>query len=409
MEKTPRSLRLHIALFGRTNVGKSTFLNMLSGQDVAITSALPGTTTDAVEKTMELRPVGPVVLIDTAGLDDCSALGTERIRRSWKVFDRTDVAVVLCEAGIWGAAEEGLIAEARRRGIPVIAAVTKSDAVPPDDAFLEKLKTAGASAVVAVSGTDRDRREKYLADFKKALIGVLPEDHISPPPLLGGVLPPGGLAVLVVPIDIEAPKGRLIMPQVQTIRDALDRDAVVLTVKENAYARSLGLLRRKPDLVVCDSQAVDLVVRETPEDVPCTTFSILFARLKGDMRLLAAGTKAIGKLKDGDRILIAEACTHHASDDDIGRVKIPRWLAECTGARLEVDVSSGRDFPEDLARYKLVVQCGGCMLNRREMLTRLQAAAGAGVPVTNYGMCISYARGVFDRVMSPFRKELENL
>ena len=409
MEKTPRSLRLHIALFGRTNVGKSSFLNMVSGQDAAITSPLPGTTTDAVEKTMELRPIGPVVFIDTAGLDDATSLGSERIRRSWKVFDRADIAVILCEAGVWGNAERGLLSEARRRGIPAVAAVTKSDVAPPGNAFAEMLKAQGASGVVAVSGTDLARREKYLADFKKALIEVLPEDFVTPPPLLGGVLPPGGLAVLIVPIDIEAPKGRLIMPQVQTIRDALDRDAIVLTVKENAYADALRVLGRKPDLVICDSQVVDLMVRETPPDVPCTTFSILFSRLKGDIRLFAAGTGAIGKLKDGDRILIAEACTHHAADDDIGRVKIPRWLGECTGAHLEVDVSSGRDFPEDLARYKLIVQCGGCMLNRREMLSRLQAAAGQGVPVTNYGMCISYAKGVFERVMSPFRVELENL
>ncbi|MBQ9503235.1 MAG: [Lentisphaeria bacterium] len=408
MENTPRSLRLHIALFGRTNVGKSSFLNMVSGQDTAITSPLPGTTTDAVEKTMELRPIGPVVFIDTAGLDDATALGRERVKRSWKVFDRADIAVILCEADVWGDTEQRVLAEALRRGIPAVAAVTKSDVAPPDAAFSGKLADLGVSAVAAVSGTDLARREKYLADFKKALIEVLPEDFVAPPPLLGGVLPPEGLAVLIVPVDIEAPKGRLIMPQVQTIRDALDRNAMVLTVKENAYAAALKSLNRRPDLVICDSQVVDLMVRDTPPDVPCTTFSILFSRLKGDIRLFAAGTKAIDELRDGDRILIAEACTHHASGDDIGRVKIPRWLRECTGARLEVDVSAGRDFPGDLARYKLVVQCGGCMLNRREMLSRLQAAAKEGVPVTNYGMCISYAKGVFDRVMSPFRSDLES-
>ena len=407
MDKTPKSLRLHIALFGRTNVGKSSFLNMIAGQEVAITSAQPGTTTDAVEKNMELLPIGPVVFIDTAGFEDTTTLGEERVKRSLKVFDRADVALVLCEAGVCGTAEKNIFSEAKKRGIPVVAVVTKCDVSGPDEAFVKLLKETGAAEVISVSGKDLSGRDKYLSFLKQALIQVLPDDFVVPPPLLGDLLPPHGLVILIVPIDIEAPKGRLIMPQVQTIRDALDRDAMVLTVKTDEYPQALTLLNRKPDLVICDSQVVHQMVKHTPDGIPCTTFSILFSRLKGDMPLLAAGTRAIGSLKDHDKVLIAEACSHHATDDDIGRVKIPRLLKACTGADLDISFAAGRDYPENLSEYKLIVHCGGCMLNRREILSRLQAAAAAGVPVTNYGMCISYTQGVLERVLSPFAGELE--
>ena len=407
MDKTPKSLRLHIALFGRTNVGKSSFLNLVSGQDTVITSPIPGTTTDAVEKNMELLPIGPVVFIDTAGFEDTSALGDERVRRSLKVFDRADVALVLCEAGVCGKAERDIFAEAEKRKLPVVAVISKSDLSEPDESFCKELEALGALDVISVSGTDFANREKYLSRLKQALIKVLPDDFIVPPPLLGDLVSPGSLVVLIVPIDIEAPKGRLIMPQVQTIRDALDRDAMIFTVKANEYPQALTLLNRKPDLVICDSQVVHQMVKNTPSDIPCTTFSILFSRLKGDMPLLAAGTRAISQLKDHDKVLIAEACSHHAMDDDIGRVKIPRWLKECTRAELDFSFAAGRDYPENLSEFKLIVHCGGCMLNRREILSRLQAASEAGVPVTNYGMCISYTQGVLERVLSPFAAELE--
>ena len=409
MDKTPKSLRLHIALFGRTNVGKSSFLNMAAGQDVAITSPQPGSTTDAVEKNMELLPIGPVVFIDTAGFEDMTALGEARVKRSLKVFDRADVVLVLCEAGVCAETEKNIFAEAKKRGIPAIAAVTKCDISEPDEAFISQLKKAGAAEVISVSCKDSGQREKNLSRLKQALIQVLPDDFVVPPPLLGDLLPQRGLVILIVPIDIEAPKGRLIMPQVQTIRDALDRDAMVLMVKTDEYPQALTLLNRNPDLVVCDSQVVHHMVKNTPAEVPCTTFSILFSRLKGDMPLLAAGTRAIGSLKDHDKVLIAEACSHHATDDDIGRVKIPRLLKACTGADLDISFAAGRDYPENLSEYKLIVHCGGCMLNRREILSRLQTASAAGVPVTNYGMCISYTQGVLERVLSPFASELENL
>ena len=275
----------------------------------------------------------------------------------------------------------------------------------PDEEFVSILRQQGAAGVVTLSAADDSKREMYMAEFKKALIDVLPDDFLKPPPLLDGLLPDDAVVILVTPIDTEAPKGRLIMPQVQTIRELLDQHAAVITVQPQEYSRSLAMLKTAPDLVICDSQAVHQVMKETPAEVPCTTFSILFSRLKGDMPMLLAGTDVIKDLKDGDRILIAEACSHHAADDDIGRVKIPRLLKKFTGAELICETASGRDYPSNLKDYKLIVHCGGCMLNRREMLSRLQAAARAGVPVTNYGMCISCTQGVLDRAMSPFGRK----
>ena len=407
MENTPKSLRLQIALFGRANVGKSSFLNLISGQDVAITSPVPGTTTDVVEKTMELLPLGPVVFLDTAGIDDVTELGAERVKRSMRVFNRADIAVVLCEAERWGTPEETILAEAKEHKIPVVAVVNKCDLREPDAAFLARLKEAGVKSAVAVSSVHREKRENYIADFKKALIENVPEDFIVTPPLIGDLVKPGGLVVLIVPIDLQAPKGRLILPQVQTIRDALDHDAAILTVKEDGYAKVLENLKNPPDLVVCDSQVVKRMVAETPAGIPCTTFSILLSRLKGDMLLMARGTAAIDALRPGDKVLIAEACSHHATKDDIGRVKIPRWLGQFAGEGLDVQVYAGRDYPENLSDFKLVIHCGGCMLNRREVLSRIQTAAKAGVPVTNYGMCISYVQGVLERVLTPFPAALE--
>ena len=406
MENVPKSMRLHIALFGRTNVGKSSFLNMVSGQDIAITSPLPGTTTDVVEKTMELLPLGPVVFLDTAGIDDTSELGAERVRRSMRVFQRADIVVILCEAGRWGAPEEAILTEAHERKLPVVAVVGKADLCPPDGAFLELLRSKGITSTAVADNLSRERRESCVADFKRALIDCCPEEFLKVPPLVGDLLPPGGLAALIVPIDLEAPKGRLILPQVQTIRDALDGDAAALMVKEREYPAMLARLKTPPDLAVCDSQVVDKMVADTPPEIPCTTFSILFSRLKGDMVLMARGAAAIAALAPGDKVLIAEACSHHAVSDDIGRVKIPRWLRRYAGESLQVDVCAGRDYPENLAEYKLVIHCGGCMLNRREILSRIQAAARAGVPVTNYGMCISFVQGVLERVLSPFPEAL---
>ncbi len=407
MQNTPKSLRLQIALFGRTNAGKSTFLNLLSGQEVAITSPVPGTTTDVVEKAMELLPIGPVLFLDTAGLDDSSELGGKRISRSLQVFQRADVAVLICSGAFFGAPEEEVLRLAKEKNIPVIAVVNKCDLHPASPEFVEKLKQSGADRIITATATNRFQRERVLAEFKQAVLALSPEDFLNAPPLLGDLVRPGETVVLVVPIDIQAPKGRLILPQVQTLRDGLDHNAKMLVVKEDGYPELLQELKHPPALVVCDSQVVHVMMRETPPGIPCTTFSILLSRLKGNMELMAQGAAAIDRLRPGDRVLIAEACTHHATDDDIGRVKIPRLLQKHLGFDLDVQVCAGRDYPADLRACKLVIHCGGCMFNRREILSRIQLAQQAGVPVTNYGMSISHAQGVLERTLSPFPSALK--
>jgi [FeFe] hydrogenase H-cluster maturation GTPase HydF len=396
MKNTPKSLRLHIALFGRTNVGKSSFLNLITGQDVSIVSEQAGTTTDVVEKTMELLPLGPVVFIDTAGLDDETVLGGKRVEKTEKVFDRADIILLICEGDQFGEFEQKVCERAEEKSIPVIRICNKSD-----------LSDSSDVSDISCNSTDLPSREKVLSQLKTKLIAVCPDDFIQPPPLVGDLVRPGGIVMLIVPIDLQAPKGRLILPQVSTIRDALDNDAATLVVKEREYTHMLDQLKSPPDLVICDSQVVLKMVGDTPNHVPCTTFSILFARLKGDLSKFAAGTAAIDKLKDGDKILIAESCSHHAAEDDIGRVKIPRWLRQYTGCNLQIDVYAGLDFPDNLEEYSLAVQCGGCMNNRREILSRIEKCEAAGVPITNYGLCISQTQGVLKRVLSPFPAALD--
>lgn len=301
-----------------------------------------------------------------------------------------------------------MLAVAKDHHVSLIPVVNKCDQAAPTPEFLAKLRDETGFEPLCVSATGgATERERVLPLLKDALLAGCPEDFLTPPPLLGDLVKPGDTVILIVPVDIQAPKGRLILPQVQAVRDALDSDALCYVVKESAYKSALENLRTRPALVVCDSQVVDLMVRETPPDVPCTTFSILFARLKGDMPALAAGAGRIRSLKPGDRIFIAEACTHHASDDDIGRVKIPRWMAKSVGGELRVTVGAGRDYPADLSEYQLVVHCGSCMLNRRETLRRIETARRSGVPITNYGMAISACHGVLERVLSPFPEALE--
>ncbi|MDA8126388.1 MAG: [FeFe] hydrogenase H-cluster maturation GTPase HydF [Deltaproteobacteria bacterium] len=405
MDTTPKGNRLHIALFGRTNVGKSSLLNYLLGQEIAITSPMAGTTTDVVEKAAELLPLGPVLFLDTAGLDDTSELAESRLKKTEKIFDRADGILLVTEAGQWTSYEEGVLSEAKKRKTPVLAVVNKIDLIPPSPAFLEQVKAA-TGRVLTLSCHVPSGREEALETLTRQLIEMAPDQALEAPSLVGDLLPAGGLALLVVPIDLQAPKGRLILPQVQTIRDALDNDAACLIVKERELSAMLDRLNRKPDLVVCDSQAILKVAADCPREIPCTTFSILFARQKGDLAVAAAGAAAIETLRPGDPILIAESCSHHSLQDDIGRVKIPRWLRQYAGGDLEVVVSAGRDYPEDLERYRLMIHCGGCMLTRREMLARLQKAKAAGVPVTNYGLAISLTQGVIRRVLEPFPSAL---
>ncbi|AEE15124.1 small GTP-binding protein [Thermodesulfobium narugense DSM 14796] len=415
MNKTPRGNRLHIALLGRTNVGKSSFLNMITGQDVSIISSIPGTTTDVVEKAMELLPIGPVLFLDTAGFDDKSTLANLRLKKTYNVFNRADVAVLLLEPEVWTDYEEEILKETQKREIPLIAIINKIDLKEPSNNFINQLRSR-IGQVVIISALDKKNRDNYVNAFKTQLLKICPPDFLQPPPLIGDLLPPSGLAVLVVPIDLEAPKGRLILPQVQTIRDTLDNDAAALVVKERELAHILNILKIKPNIVVCDSQVVLKMCADTPKGIPATTFSILFSRYKGDLIEQAKGAAHIEALKTGDKVLIAEGCTHHPIEDDIGRVKIPRWLRQFVGSDLQIDFYAGRDYPDNLGEYKLVIHCGACTLNRREMLERIQMAKEVGVPITNYGISISLLQGVLKRTLSPFpaaliafEKELEKI
>ncbi len=401
--KAPRGLRLHIGLFGRRNVGKSSLLNRLTRQQVSIVSEVAGTTTDPVEKPMELLPIGPVLFIDTAGIDDVGALGEQRIRQTRRVFARVDLALLIVDLKIgWGDFEEKLREECRRRDIAVIAVFNKADLGEPDRDLLDRLEREKVATVVtdALSGRGFDQ-------LRQCLIRAVPEEFLAPPTILGDLLPPGELAVLVVPIDKEAPKGRLIMPQVQSIRDILDNDAYCLVVKERELRDALERLRRPPALVVTDSQAFLKVAADTPEEVRMTSFSILFARFKGDLDEYVRGGLAIDRLRAGDRVLVAESCSHHPIGEDIGRVKIPRWLRQYTGGELEFVHCQGHDFPDRLTDCKLVIHCAGCVTNRREMLSRLMACREAGVPITNYGVAIALALGILERALSPFPATLE--
>jgi [FeFe] hydrogenase H-cluster maturation GTPase HydF len=406
MQNAPKALRLQIGLFGRMNVGKSSFLNLIAGQDVSITSKVPGTTTDVVEKTMELLPIGPVVFLDTAGLDDTSVLAAERIERTQRTFNRADVIVLITEAGVWTEFEENVLRESKQRAQNVIVVINKTDITMPAPEWLETCQKR-TQHIILCSSIDSNKRDTYINMFKEALIQCCPDDFLKPPPLIGDLLPSGGLAVLIVPIDLEAPKGRIILPQVQTIRDALDNDAATLVVKEREYAHMLTKLKAPPDIVVCDSQVVLKMVADTPPEVKCTTFSILFSRLKGELAEAVRGVGRLEQIKKGDKVLVAEACSHHAIEDDIGRVKIPRWVRQYIGTDIVVDTYAGRDYPKNLSEYKMVIHCGACMLTRREMLYRIYKAREAGVAITNYGVCIAYVQGVLKRVLSPFPAALQ--
>lgn len=393
-------MRLQIALFGRTNTGKSTLLNYITGQSVAITSPIAGTTTDAVEKAMEFAPVGPVLFIDTAGLDDPTELGAERIKKTLKAIDRADIALLTVLPGSWGDAEEYIVSAARARKIKVIAVITQCDRVTPEAGFIEFLQKK-CDGVICASALDPARQEMFISDFRQALLKNMPESFLNPPPLIGDLVKANDLVVMIVPIDIQAPKGRLILPQVQTIRDALDNHAMTLVLNVEQYTRLIKFLTPRPALIICDSQVVKSVVQATPQDIPCTTFSVLFSRLKGDTKIFLQGCQAISTLQDGDKVLIAEACTHHPTCEDIGRVKLPALLKKFTGKALDIDFAPGRDYPGNISQYKLIIHCGSCMLNRQETMWRIISAQNLNIPITNYGMAISCCQGVLDDVLIP--------
>lgn len=405
MDTTAKANRIHISFFGRTNVGKSSFLNLITGQDVSITSEIEGTTTDVVEKTMELLPFGPVVFLDTAGIDDVSALGDKRIEKTKKVFERTDVIVLVTEAGIWSDYEEAVLKRSFEDGIPLMLLVNKSDLKEADVDFLAKVNDKCA-AVMQCSSLDKSKREESLDKFKETLKKAIPKDYLKEPFLISDLVSGGDIIILVVPIDLEAPKGRIILPQVQTIRDSLDSDAVAIVVKERELPYMLDQLKTKPKLVICDSQVVLKVAADVPADIPMTTFSILFSRFKGDLTEMAKGAAAIEKLNSDSKVLIAESCSHHAIGDDIGRVKIPRWLKQYLGFDIQIDHYAGRDFPENVEDYDLIIHCGSCMFNRKQMLYRINLAKQHGVPITNYGIAISVVQGVLSRSLEPFSRAL---
>ena len=403
MESAPRSMRLQIAVAGRTNSGKSSFLTLIAGQAVAITSPVPGTTTDVVAKPTELRPLGPVLFLDTAGVDDETALGGRRVERSERAFNRADVLLLVTGAGVWGVPEENMLAAARDRKVSLIPVVNKIDEQPPAPEFLAMLKEKCGFEPLCVSSTGgTTERERVLPLLKDALLAACPEDFIQAPPLLGDLVRPGDTVVMIVPVDVQAPKGRLILPQVQAIRDVLDGDACCVVVKETQLSGLLASLGRKPDMVVTDSQAFAVVSKIVPEDIPLTSFSILMARCKGFLETAVRGASALRHLRDGDKVLISEGCTHHRQCGDIGAVKLPRWLRAYSGADISVELSSGTGFPEDLSEFSLVLHCGGCMLSEREMLYRMKCAQDQGIPFTNYGVAIACMNGILPRSLSLF-------
>ncbi len=401
MKKAPRGIRLVIAIIGRRNVGKSSLINALTQQRIAIVSDQPGTTTDPVAKHYELLPVGPVTFYDTAGLDDVGALGEQRVSATRKILFRADIAVIVVEPGKLQRHDRDMIQTVQSLKIPFIVAVNKIDTQPLADRTVDYFQK-NQIRYLAVSA----QTGKGITRFKEALISIVPADFKVDPMLISDLIGEGDTVLLVTPIDLAAPKGRIILPQVQVIRDALDSDAVAVIVKEREIDEALSNMRRKPALVVTDSQVVLKVAGDVDPDIPLTTFSILFARNKGDLQHLAAGASAIDKLQNGDRVLMSEACSHHIQADDIGRVKIPRWVTQYTGKQLVFEMYSGHDFPDDLAEYKLVIHCGGCMLNRMEMIRRINECTRRGVPVTNYGLAISKVQGVFSRVIAPFHLTL---
>lgn len=403
LSATPRGERIHIAIVGRSNVGKSSIINALTGQDVAVVSAVRGTTTDPVFKPMELLPLGPIVLIDTAGLDDEGDLGELRMQKTRELLNRTELALLVVDACV-GADDFDirLLADLKDKHIPVVGILNKVDAAMDLEDVHIQVESQLGIRFIPFSATMR----QGVADLKQAMIAAVPqqEDKLR---IVSDLIAPGDCVVLVVPIDSAAPKGRLILPQQQTIRDILERDAIAIVAKEHELPATLNRLQGTPQLVITDSQAFLKVAADTPPEIPLTSFSILFARYKGNLHELVRGARTIEQLNDGDSILIAEACTHHQQSDDIGTVKIPQWLRQKTGKQLHFDWVSGHRYPPELSCYSLIIHCGACMLNRPAMLHRIDRAREAGIPIVNYGVLIAYIHGVFPRAISMFPDALQ--
>lgn len=398
MIKTPKANRLHIGIFGKRNAGKSSLLNRLTNQDVSIVSPVAGTTTDAVEKTMEFLPLGPVVFIDTAGVDDEGSLGNQRIEKTKKIFDRTDIALIISDYNGWDNYEKELYNEFKRRQIPIVTVINKIDEARPPQNVIDDIKKYTENLILTSTKKDEDIVNKV----KKLLVENVPDYFINPPSILGDIVAPKSTVMLVIPIDKEAPKGRIILPQVQCIRDLLDNDCMPYVVKVSELAQATANLKVPPSLVVTDSQAFKEVDEIVDKSIPLTSFSIVFARIKGDLQTFYEGARTIDELQEGDNVLICESCSHHPIEDDIARVKIPRWIKNKTGKDMNYSFHSSHDFVNDLDKYKLIIHCGACMTNRREILSRIMKAKEANVAITNYGIAIAHCLGILPRAMKPF-------
>lgn len=400
-----RESKPHIGIYGRRNSGKSSLINCLTGQNIAIVSEHAGTTTDPVKKSFEITGFGPVILVDTAGIDDSGDLGNKRVERTLGTLEIIDLALLIVTENSWGSFEDDLINKFNGHDLPYIIIHSKSDIQEPTPEFKSKVLLFTGAPFIEFSSTDKRNYEELITLIRN----TIPEHSFKTPTLLGDLISYGDIVILITPIDIEAPAGRLILPQMQAIRDILDNEAVAVVLKErevDAFLKKTGI---KPALAITDSQVFVKADASVPSDIPLTSFSIMLARYKGDFDNYLKGTPKISELKDGDRVLLLESCTHHVSCDDIGRTKIPRWLTRFTGKKLEFDVVAGLNaLSRPVTDYSLVVQCGGCMITRKQLHNRLQSAVKAGVPVTNYGMAIAYVLGIYDRAIAPFVKGEKN-
>ncbi len=407
--KKGRESKPHIGIFGRRNNGKSSLINRLAGQEIAIVSDVAGTTTDPVKKSFEITGFGPVVLIDTAGIDDEGDLGTKRINKTYDTIKVIDLAILVIVNNQFGDFEKQLIDKFKYYDTPFFIVHSKSDKNPLSNETFELLKSLYNTSAIEYSSINEKKWKEKLQEIIKRVQKTIPESSYKTPSLIGDLVQYGDIVLLITPIDIEAPAGRMILPQIQAIRDILDNDCIAIVLKEREVDAFLRKTKIKPKLAITDSQIFLKADASVPKDIPLTGFSVILARLKGDFENYLKGTPKIAELKDGDRILLLESCTHHVSCDDIGRVKIPRWLSNFTGKKLEYDVVSGLDsLKRDINDYALLIQCGGCMITQKQIKNRLKPAIEAGIPVTNYGMAIAWVQGIYNRAIEPFVKQKEN-
>jgi [FeFe] hydrogenase H-cluster maturation GTPase HydF len=397
MAAAPRGERLIITLLGRRNVGKSSLINGITEQDISIVSETPGTTTDPVAKHYELIPVGPVTFYDTAGIDDIGELGVQRVKATRRVLWRSDMVMLVFDKDTLDEQDKNSIKELKGMEIPFLIVFNKTDLYEPKSDTLKYLEDEELSYISVTSNNNDD-----MFELRKRLIDLVPEYFKKEPVIIGDIINKGDFVVLIVPIDLEAPKGRIILPQMQVLREVLDNDAIAITAKETEIPEVFAKIGKKAALAITDSQAVLQAAKDTPEDVPFTTFSTAFARYKADLGVLLEGLKKLDELKEGDKILIAEACSHHVNCDDIGRFKIPKWIEEYTEKKLEYEIAAGHDYPDDLTGYDLIIHCGGCMNTGLEYKRRIRQAHAQGVAITNYGILISKTQGLLERVIKPF-------